>query len=243
VHRDGAHTHGRAGRWFFVGVAGLAIGLSVMAFGPSLLNPRARLGPPTVWVALHGCFMAAWLITFLLQSWLAATGRVRWHRQAGIAGALLVPPIVISSYMVTVEMVRRGHDLSGDLARGPGGALDDTVFQFGNLIVFPALVGAALVLRRRPEVHKRLMTFAVMLALMGAPLAHLVGHLELPPLLLPAWGVLVVSGLAAHDVHVRRRVHPVTLWVGAGLVVLANVKAVVVAPSPTWQRLVAWLAQ
>ena len=85
------------------------------------------------------------------------------------------------------------------------------------------------------------MTLAVVQTLLVAPLAHLVGHFHLPLLVLPVWGVLVFAAFVLHDRHSRGRVHPATIWGCATLIVLANTQAVVIGPSETWKRFLAWL--
>jgi hypothetical protein len=147
------------------------------------------------------------------------------HRRLGLAGASLAIGLVVSGYMATVQMVRRGFDLSGDLTALPGGAMAQTVFQFGNLLVFSILVG-----------------LAVLQTLLAAPVAHLVGHFALPVVLLPLWGLLVLAAFVVHDRRVGGRVHPVTIWGGGGLIVLANLQALLIGPSHAWGRLVAWLS-
>jgi len=107
--------------------------------------------------------------------------------------------------MATVQMVRRGFDLSGDLTALPGGAMAQTVFQFGNLLVFSILVGLGLFLRRSRETHKRLLALAVLQTLLAAPVAHLVGHFALPVVLLPLWGLLVLAAFVVHDRRVGGR--------------------------------------
>jgi hypothetical protein len=118
-----------------------------------------------------------------------------------------------------------------------------TVFQFANLIIFPALVGTAVLLRPRPDWHKRLMTLAVIETLMAAPLAHFVAHFGLPGLILPAWPVAVLLALIVHDKRSRGRIHPASLWGGIGLVVLGNIEATVIGPSQSWQRFMEWLTR
>jgi hypothetical protein len=164
------------------------------------------------------------------------------HRRLGLAGASLAIGLVVSGYMATVQMVRRGFDLSGDLTALPGGAMAQTVFQFGNLLVFSILVGLGLFLRRSRETHKRLLALAVLQTLLAAPVAHLVGHFALPVVLLPVWGLLVLAAFVVHDRRVGGRVHPVTIWGGGGLIVLANLQALLIGPSHAWGRLVAWLS-
>lgn len=190
----------------------------------------------------HAVLMSAWLALYAAQSWFAARGRISLHRRLGVASIAIAPGVVVTGYLVTVAMVRRGYDLSGDLSRGGANALDQTVFQFGALAIFSALVAAALVARRRAHVHKRLMTLAVMQTL-NAPLAHLVGHFELPGLVMPAWGVAAVGLLLAYDRRALGRVHPASLWGGAGLIVLNNLQFAVIGPSHAWRDLVAWLTR
>jgi predicted membrane protein len=69
-----------------------------------------------------------------------------------------------------------------------------------------------------------------------------VGHFGLPVLTFAVWGVGVLVAFLAYDVHTLRRVHPVTLMLGIGLIALANVEAAVIGPSAEWQRLLNWLA-
>src|SRR5512138_1053020 len=38
---------------------------------------------------LHGAVMTTWFALFLAQAWLAASGRIRLHRQLGAAGIVL----------------------------------------------------------------------------------------------------------------------------------------------------------
>jgi hypothetical protein len=186
--------------------------------------------------------MTAWLALYVVQAGLAGSGRITIHKRLGAASAVLAIGVVVTGYQASVALVRRGFDLSGDLSATPGGVQAQTVFQFGGVVVFAVLVGTALVLRRRPQVHKRLMMLTVLVPMMGAPLTHLVGHFQLPGVILPGWGVGVLLALIVHDRRTRGRIHPTTLWGGLGLVILGNVQAVLIGPSQIWQRVVGWLA-
>lgn len=232
----------RVWRWFHVGVAILAWVVSLAAFTPSIITPSLRRGPVNGLVCGHAVLMSAWLALYTTQSWLAATGRLSPHRRLGLAAITIAPGVVITGYLVTVAMVRRGYDLSGDLSLGGASALDQAVFQFGALVIFSLLITAALVARRRPHVHKRLMTLAVTQTL-TAPLAHLVGHFQLPGLVMPAWGIAAVVALLVYDRRVLGRVHPASLWVGVGLVVLNNLQFAVIGPSAAWRELMASLTR
>lgn len=168
TRRPAVHRQTGAGRWFYVGAGVLAIMVSVAGFAPSLVDQTARRGPLSGMVVAHAAFMTAWLAVYLVQAGLAGSGRVGIHKRLGVAAVVLAIGIVVTGYQATVDRVRRGFDLSGDLSAAPGGALAQTVFQFGGVVVFAVLVGTALAFRRRPHVHKRLMLLTVLLPMMGA---------------------------------------------------------------------------
>jgi len=227
---------------FYSWLALAAITLTVAAFGPSLMVPDQRRGPITVVAGVHAVLMSVWLISFLIQTMLAANGGIVFHKRLGVAAAFVAAAAVVTGFVATVAMVRRGFDLSGDLSRPPNdSALDAAIFQFSNLAIFSVLVGTALVLRRWRHLHKRLMAFAVIETLMAAPLGHLVGHFGLPVLTFALWGLGVLVAFAAHDLRTLKRVHPITMILGIGLVALANLEAIVVRPSAPWHRVLEWL--
>ena len=95
----------------------------------------------------------------------------------GIVAVVLLTLLVPLSYVVTVQMVRRGFDLSGDQG-GKTDPLFGSIFNFVALIEFLVLAGGALGYRRRKEIHRRLMLFAN-ISLMGAPITHFLGYFEL----------------------------------------------------------------
>lgn len=230
-------------RWFYVGLGLVAVVLSIVAFAPSIGNETSRRGPLSPVVTLHAVSMSAWLALYLAQVWLVIGRRLGLHKRLGLSAIVVAVAVVVTGCMAVTAMVRRGYDLSGDLSRPPANALDQTVFQFGALLIFVVLVGSALILRRRPEAHKRLMALVVIQTLMAAPLAHLVGHFQLSGVILPAWGVGVALTFIAYDRRTLGRIHPVSLWVGPGLVVVNNLQFMVIGPSETWRHFVAWIAR
>src|SRR5262245_3925540 len=91
----------RVDHWFFIGVALLMILLNVVAFGPSLLNTTGRLEPPTTRVMVHGIVSFFFLLVFLTQVTLVATGRTAVHRRLGMAGAALAAVMIVSTYLMS----------------------------------------------------------------------------------------------------------------------------------------------
>jgi hypothetical protein len=217
----------------------------VAGFGPGLVDPSKRRAPLTISVAAHGAIFAAWLMLFLTQTLLIPKRQFAMHRRLGYAGAVLAVLMVVSGYATAIAMARRGYDLSGDLISTADDVLILLVFQLGDLLSFSVLVAAAVLYRRRPDVHKRLMLLATVGALMGAPLAHVIGHwpllrdIKAPIILVPL--VMLYFAVAVHDRLSRGRIHPVSLWVPIALFVWANLRAAIIGPSDSWHHFAAWL--
>lgn len=231
------------GRRFYTGMGLAAIAFSVASFAPSLIQTSARNGPLTPLLALHGSASVIWLVLFVVQARLVAVRRVGLHRRVGVASLAVAALFVWSGYLMVVAMGRRGYDMSGDLAAraDPLAALGFPLLDLG---LFAVLVTAAVLARRRPAVHRRLMLLVVFGALMPAPIAHLTGHVAVLHAVVPATPILVALCLfagALHDRIVSGRVHPVSLWIPLAIFFVENLCAVVVLPSAAWHRVAALL--
>jgi uncharacterized membrane protein YozB (DUF420 family) len=182
---------------------------------------------------------SAWIVLFLQQTTLVATGRIAAHRRLGIAAAVLAVAMVAIGYRAAIAAAQRGYDLDG-----LGDPLRFMVFPLGDLVSFTILVAAGVWYRRRSEVHKRLMLLATIGALMNAPLAHLFANTAAlrgkTPLFLLAM-VALLSASAVYDRISRGRIHPVSLWGAVLLFAWGNVRALVIGPSDAWHQFAAWL--
>ena len=229
---------------FYTAMGVVALLIVAVGFGPAVLRPAGRTAPVTLFVAFHGLVFTAWLLLFLTQTLLVARGNVALHRRLGYLAVGLAVLMVVTGYQVAVGLARRGFDLSGDLNinADPHGLL---VFQLGDLLSFSVLVTAAILCRRRPEAHKRLMLMATTASLMAAPLSHALSHVPAlrgtnsPIILVPL--VMLFVAPAIHDRLTRGRIHPVSLWVPIALFLYANLRAALINPSPAWRQFAAWL--
>lgn len=107
----------------------------------------------------------------------AATRRIAVHRRFGVAGVGLLAAMIPLGYVTTMEMVRRGFDLSGDQNvdhYAHAGFIDPqygAVFNLYGLVAFTVLTATGLAFRRRSGIHKRFMLYPTIL-LMAAPVTH-----------------------------------------------------------------------
>src|SRR5437773_4284052 len=109
---------------------------------------------PSLLVHLHGVVMTSWVVLFVTQVSLVATGRTRTHQRLGVLGAVLAPLLIVVTVLTAIAGAARGS------TPGPP-ALQFLVIPLGDMLVFAILVGTALYFRRsRLDVHKRLMLLA-----------------------------------------------------------------------------------
>jgi len=166
---------------------------------------------------------------------------VAFHRRMNIVGVALLTLLVPLSYVVTVDMVHRGFDLSGDQG-GKTDPLFGSIFNFATLIEFLVLAGIALAYRRRKEIHKRFMLFAN-ISLMGAPVTHFLGYFGLLSAFTVLGGLaLLFLSAVAGDYFRAGRVHPLTAALAILSFLFLPIQAIV-GDSAAWHHFAAWLAR
>jgi hypothetical protein len=234
-------TEGR----FYICMAIAAMATALAGFAPAIVDPASRKAPLDWAAGVHGLVFSAWLALFLTQALLVSSRRMAVHRLLGGVGAGLAVSMLLSGYVTTIAMARRGYDLSGDLT---GESLDVfmvMVFQLGDLLCFGILVGLAIHFRQRVDAHKRLMLLATVGALMPAALSHVIGHSQFlrsfhPSIILIPWTAFLFAG-AVHDRVICGRIHPVSLWGALAVWMWSNIRAVIIGPSEIWREFANWL--
>jgi hypothetical protein len=200
-------THVEAGsdseeRFFFIMACAMAATI-VAGFALNLAMGRSSFSVPLVF-HLHAAVFFGWVILYLSQNALVASGNVALHRRMGWLAAIWVPALVAMGITMTVVSLRRNG--------GPP-FFDMREFLVGNplqLLCFAGLVTAAIARRKQTDWHRRLMLCA-MAILTGPGL----GRLLPMPLLIPwAWWiaslatlVFPLTGMLA-DRRRNGRVHP-----------------------------------
>jgi hypothetical protein len=186
---------------------------------------------------LHGLVFTTWVLFFLAQTILVASGRTYLHRRMGVAGAVLAGVVVIVGTTVAITRVRTG------ISPIPGvPPLSFLAIPFFDMVVFTILVSTAIYQRHRIEAHKRLMTLA-MISLLPAAIARMT-FLPLPPGPPTFFGLgdLFILALLIHDLATRRKIHPATIW-GGLLVVASQPLRLMIAGTPAWLSLARWMTQ
>ena len=108
---------------------------------------------PSSLVHLHGLVMTAWVVLFVVQVRLASSKRIHRHQQLGYAGIGLGALIIATGLPTALRAAKYGS-ASAPPAIPPLSFLLVPTF---DLLIFALLFGAAILYRRRPAAHKRLM--------------------------------------------------------------------------------------
>jgi len=213
---------------FYVWMAGVCVLMAFGGFAPTYwlqLPAGTFIGPPLLHI--HGVLFSAWTLLLLLQTLLAANGRLDHHRAWGLVGISLATAMFIIGLAAAIQTLREG------LAAGYGdGARAFLILPVSGIVMFAGFFIAALANVRRPEAHKRFMLLATITLLqaamarvfftlmtgggpglrpgLGAPPPIAIGLV--PSLILE---VLIVVGVV-HDWRTRGRPHPAWL-IGAAV--------------------------
>jgi hypothetical protein len=172
-------------------------------FSLNLAMGRSSFGAPPI-VHAHAITFMGWVVIYLTQNILVASGNLALHRRLGWLAAGWVVMMLALGCAVTAFDIRVGHV---PFFFRP---LQFLVFDPLTLIAFAGLTYAAIALRRRTDWHRRL-HFSGMALMMGPGF----GRLLPMPLLAPwAWEatfaaclVFPVAGIVS-DLRRSGRVHP-----------------------------------
>lgn len=239
------------GQRFYVRMATTCLAVGVIGFAPTYWVPMVRrtldVSPLT---HLHALFFYGWLLLFLRQTALAASGRLTHHRELGVAGVALATGLFFVGLGMAIGSLKRLEAAgAGDPARA------FSIVSFSAIALFAALFAAAIVNVKKPEVHKRLMLVATVSMLQAAigrwfllflapRSAALSGPPAVPPVFVSVFPGLVTDLLIltamVHDRRTRGRVHP-AYWYGGACVLAVQLLRVPLSTTSAWMRLTHWL--
>jgi hypothetical protein len=142
-------------RAFFLAFAALAWIAVIMGFGPELGGHlKGRTPYPPLIVHFHAMVFGGWLVLFTVQIWLIRSRRPDIHRKLGLVAVALVPIMVVLG-VATSLVSRRVH-----FEAGQNEMLAFMIVPLTDMVLFPSFAIPALLLRRDPARHKRLILLA-----------------------------------------------------------------------------------
>lgn len=202
-------TKPRGSRFFAVSAilfAGLIVASFPLTYFIPMLTGAKRF---TLLRHLHGLAFFAWIALYVVQTQLVRRGRIKVHRELGVAGVALAGAMVPLGLWqaVTAILDRQGQGFKKPFEYSIYNLVDITVFA---ALFFWGIYEAT----RRIEWHRRLL-FVAMLNLFGPAFSRIVLLSPIPSPWLDMAPSLVADAvlfaLAWHDRKILGRVHPVTL--------------------------------
>lgn len=234
----------RSDNWFYVWMAAAFVAVAFGGFLPTYwmkLAAGSFGGNPIMHI--HGLLFSAWALLYFTQTWLVASGRTPAHRSLGLLGIALISVMACTVLLAVINEIK----VAAAIGRR------DAALQFVvvPLLALPLVLGfftLAIVWRRRPALHKRLMVLTT-IPMMHAAIARWFGVAFAPPgavgppplLMAVPPGLVALLFLVPAIAHDRRTLGHVSrvYWIGGGAILLYVALIVPLGSSPGWMRIAA----
>jgi hypothetical protein len=177
---------------------------------------------PSLIIHLHGAAFSCWILLLVTQTSLVAAGRVDIHRRLGIAGFLLACLMVILGVLAATDSLVRQ---AGPPGRDPKFFY---IIPLTDMLIFAALVFFAFRARSNPPAHKRL--------ILVATVALMIHRNAIRAAVLSYVFLLI---LAAYDFWSTRKIHRATLWAGAFLIFVQQIR-IPIGKTAAWHAFASW---
>ena len=231
-----------AERRFYAGMAWAILAVVALGFARSyylrpLFPALHPLTPPErFFYYVHGALFTAWFVLLAAQPALIARRRVDLHRRLGWVGAGLAAAMIVVGVQGALMAARRAGGFMGI----PVPAAQFVLVPLTDMLLFGTFVTLAIVARRNPQAHKRLMLVAsinlITAAIARIPIPLLQGNL----IGFFAATDLFFVPLIVWDLLTRRRLHPVTLW-GALVTMASQPLRLMLSGTDVWAKVASWL--
>ena len=224
---------GLLGQYFYFFMSLLIAAAVVYGFSHTIDQNLIHAVPVRPWILyVHATVFSGWVIFFIAQSSLVRLHKVSVHRTLGWFGVALgvVMPVLGISTAIVMDRFIIAHFHEQDAA-------PFLAIQFNDMVSFAVCFALAIVWRRKPEFHRRLILIATC-ALTAAAFARFPG-MGLPML---GWSYVCVDSLivlgVARDLIVNRRIHQVYLCALPVMIVLQTTAVHLFrAAPPQWLRI------
>jgi len=227
--------NGLIDRYFYFAMSLLSAALVLDGFGRTVDHRLFHAAPPRpglLW--FHAATFSSWVIFYILQSLLVRTRNVKVHRLLGWFGAALGTTMIVLGTATGIVMAQ-----FETLTLHKSGANAFLIVPIFDMLAFTLFFGLAVLWRKKPELHRRLI-FIATCGLLVAALARI-------PLIgdhFPAYyavDALIFLGVL-RDLLVARRAHKVYL-VSLPILIACHIFVVhtVVNASAWWLKIAAWL--
>jgi hypothetical protein len=216
-------------KYFYLFMSLLVAAVVVSGFsrsiGEGLLHPAIK-PPAMLWV--HGIAFFAWIALFVLQSALVRVRKVKLHKLlgwyfAGVGALIPVLGVAITHVMSRFEIAQ--------LHINPKNRAATLSVPLLDMVAFAVAFGLAILWRKRPEYHRRLILVAActLTAAAFGRFPHMPTYLRF---YIGVDGLILLGVL--RDLLINRRIHPVYAWFVPPMVLLQFGAIFVAINKPEW---------
>ena len=188
---------------------------------------------PSLVIHLHGAAFSCWILLLVTQASLVSAGRVDIHRRLGIAGVLLACLMVILGVLAATDSLVRE---AGPPGRDPKFFY---IIPLTDMLIFATLVFFAFRARSDPPAHKRLILVATVALIIAAIARWPLALVHRNPIRAALLSYLFLLVLAVYDLWSTRKVHRATLWAGAFLIFVQQVR-MPIGKTAAWHAFASW---
>ncbi len=223
-------------RNFFAGFLCIAwLGVIAGFLPPSWarFHGQADYAAPLV-LQIHAALFTLWMVLLTAQVVLIRTGRPAIHRRLGMTAAAMIPAMVLSGFFAEAYSQRYylGH---------PPDSQAFFIIPIFYVAAFGSVATMALLRRRDPAAHKRLIYIATSIIVgaawtrtIGAPLAALAGDGYAGMIVNTFTSTnLLLAALLLFDWRTRRQLHPVA-WTVVPAIVACELVVSWIYHAPQW---------
>jgi hypothetical protein len=205
-------------------------GFGMHSFVPAI---RGNFPPAPPIVHLHGVVFVAWMLLLLVQSAMVCTGNVKVHRALGTWGIAQGTATILIGLMMQLVASGAGH------AAGRPAGTDGLYLGLLAFLGFAVMFALAIRNRTRPDIHRRMILFAMLPVIPPGVNRFWSNALGLDDPVPTVWLYLTLWSMAAAIlVHERRTTGRIGRYslLGAGWIVLEGVlhEAVVGSAAFEW---------
>jgi hypothetical protein len=187
----------------------------------------------TVLLHVHAAVFTLYVLLYLCQTALILRGRRALHMALGWASVVLIPAMVVLGTIAVFWGAKMGHKQNWPDAESA--ALVNIVAVY----LFALLAGAGILLRKRPEAHRRLMSLSFVTLLPPAIARSPIVTLGPPAVIFAIFAFLLAGPI--YDLITRRRVH-LAYIPGVVLFTIAGPPArVALGSTLAWRHFVHWV--
>lgn len=219
--------------WMTLAMAFFVVGgFGMHSFLPAM---RGKFPPAPPIVHLHAVVFMSWMVLLVTQSALVSSGNVRLHRSLGMWGIAHATAIMMLGLSLQLIATRSA------MLKGFAAGTDGLYLGLCAFAGFSTMFTLAIRNRQRPQIHRRMILFA-MLPVLPPGVNRFWSHaLGLPPIpVVPLYATLwtMAAAILLHEWRRTGRISGYSMF-GAGWIVAEGVMHKVVVHSAAFDRVAA----